>query len=560
MAHANATIDIVAKDRRFLAAMKRIKGALAGVKAGMIRVAAVAAKFAAVGTGAMVATGIAAVKAASDYEETLSKFQTVFGSLSEQAQAWSETQAQAMQRSKTAMLGYMATLQDTFVPFGFARDRAMELSQAVSTLGVDLASFNNTSDDEAIRNLTSALVGNHEAVRRFGVLITQATLDQELMRMGLEGGTKAATEQQKVIARLNLILGMTKDAQGDAIRTSDSFANQMKGLKADILDLAVSIGQKLMPMAKQLVSFVRTMVERMQEVWSAVGDRVIGVVTKIRDAWVKFIRGYITVLSYGMAAIEQWRDTIKAAGAAAVLAVTKFALDTKHWFTVALPAYLKWFGENWTELFYDIGNYVRIVVKNMWDNLKKFFDSVVYAMAGGGWKFEWTALTDGFEATMAELPKIAEREKDAVEEAMEKIIAGSVGRVAARARQIASSILKFYGLDAGGEPGSGPAAPPASGPKLTPFALPAGAAGAPATTAAAAGRSTIGQIESAVAMWRRISSASLGGSSEAKDAARTAKATEKTADEAKQLKEAMQKVADGVMKLVRILPGVGALH
>lgn len=93
--------------------------------------------------------------------------------------------------------------------------------------------------------LTSALVGNHEAVRRFGIVITEATLKQELFRIGVKGNAANASNLAKVIARLNIVMRSTGDAQGDAARTSGSFANQMKALQATLLELRIELGDRV---------------------------------------------------------------------------------------------------------------------------------------------------------------------------------------------------------------------------------------------------------------------------------------------------------------------------
>jgi len=280
MANPSVTIDLVARDKRFNAAMTRLQGVLRNVAARMQRVSQAARRMLLVGGLAM--AGL--LKAASDYEETISKFKAVFKDQSDAAQKWSVDTARVLNRSRTNLLAYMATLQDTFVPFGFARDRAFELSKQITQLGIDLASFNNMADSEAIQLLTSALVGNHEAVRRFGVLITQATLNQKLFQMGIAGGTKAATEQEKVLARIALLLEMTSDAQGDAARTAESFANQLKGLTADVTDLAVALGQIFIPRIGRLLELFRRMTSAAKE-WIAqnvalartLGDVALGV-------------------------------------------------------------------------------------------------------------------------------------------------------------------------------------------------------------------------------------------------------------------------------------------
>jgi TP901 family phage tail tape measure protein len=213
----------------------------------------------------LLAAGAGMVKLASDAEETGSKFDAVFGDLTDSTRDWTKQHADSVNRSRFDLEKYMGTLQDTFVPMGFAREEAAEYSKQITALGIDLASFNNLADDEVIQNLTSAIIGNHQAVAKFGVIINQAALDAELFAMGIEGGARAATEAEKVQARLNIIMASTVDAQGDAARTSDSFANQMRGLQAAFEEVAVELGQQLMPLAKDFIGALRGLVNWFKE-------------------------------------------------------------------------------------------------------------------------------------------------------------------------------------------------------------------------------------------------------------------------------------------------------
>ena len=205
----------------------------------------------------LLGVGAASLKAASDAEETVSKFDAVFGAMAGDARAFAESHAEAVGRSRFDLMDYMSTLQDTFVPMGIARGEAAELSESITRLGIDLASFNNVAEDDAIASLTSALTGNSRAVRRFGVNLNEAALNAELMEMGIEGGTSAATEQQKVMARYNLILKATQDAQGDAVRTSDSFANQLRAVRSQLREVSVEMGQVLIPTASKVIAKVQ---------------------------------------------------------------------------------------------------------------------------------------------------------------------------------------------------------------------------------------------------------------------------------------------------------------
>ena len=201
--------------------------------------------------------GKAAIDLAGDVAEMQSKSAVVFGQFRDQVVADLTEFGSAVGRSSFELEGMASSIQDTFVPMGFARGEAAQLSVELTKLAVDVASFNNASDTDTMEAFQSALVGNHETVRRFGVVITEATLKQELLRMGIKRTGDEVTNAEKVQARLNLITAGTTDAQGDAARTADSYANQTKALGAEISQLALDIGRELLPLATDLVELFR---------------------------------------------------------------------------------------------------------------------------------------------------------------------------------------------------------------------------------------------------------------------------------------------------------------
>tara|TARA_Y100001937_G_scaffold117007_1_gene169748 strand:- start:881 stop:3364 length:2484 start_codon:yes stop_codon:yes gene_type:complete len=191
--------------------------------------------------------GMAAVRFASSVEEMQAKSSVVFGAFTGEVRQALDAFGNEVGRSTFELEGMAASIQDTFVPMGFARGEAAKLSVELTKLAVDVASFNNASDTETMAAFQSALVGNHETVRRFGIVITEATLQQELYRMGITKNAQDVDNATKVQARMNLILAGTTDAQGDAARTSDSFANTSKALKAALDELLVNVVTPLLP-------------------------------------------------------------------------------------------------------------------------------------------------------------------------------------------------------------------------------------------------------------------------------------------------------------------------
>ena len=264
MATKNINIDILAKDKTAQAMQSATVGVNNLKKNVQTSVAHQRRSFMALGgTIKMVLGTLAVIETirfakqmvvlTSSVEEMQAKSSVVFGSFVRSVRAQLSAFGDQVGRSTFELEGMASSIQDTFVPMGFARGEASKLSVQLTKLAVDVASFNNASDTETMMAFQSALVGNHETVRRFGVVITEATLKQELLRMGINKASKDITNAEKVQARLNLIIAGTSDAHGDATRTSGSFANTSKALTAQLQELQVSVMTPLLPVLTDIV-------------------------------------------------------------------------------------------------------------------------------------------------------------------------------------------------------------------------------------------------------------------------------------------------------------------
>lgn len=143
------------------------------------------------------------------------------------------------------------------------------------------------------------------------------------------------------------------------------------------------------------------------------------------------------------------------------LALLGFWNDIEHYATTAVPAWIDWLSDNWASVFVDMGNYVGTVVTNMWENLVNFFGNVASYMMGGEVDFHWTALTDGFEATMADLPEIADRHLTEAERRLKRKSDDLSHQFFSLAADVTEAMREAYGL---GGTGSGP--PDLAGPDI----------------------------------------------------------------------------------------------
>ena len=190
--------------------------------------------------GAIAAFAVAIGKAstaglnfASAIEESQAKSEVVFGRSLPRVREELRRFARDVGRSEHELEGFAATLQDTFVPLGFARDKAADLSLHVTKLATDLASFNNKADADVVRDLQSALVGNYETLKKYGVIINQTTLKQAALSKGITQNINDISQLDKALLILDQVDASTRDAQGDSKRTEDSFANRQKKLGAE---------------------------------------------------------------------------------------------------------------------------------------------------------------------------------------------------------------------------------------------------------------------------------------------------------------------------------------
>jgi hypothetical protein len=217
---------------------------------------AFAAVAAAVGAMA-IKIGTDAVKAASDLSETVSKVNVIFGDTAKDIERFAEGAASALGQTKQQALDAAATFATFGKAAGLSGESLSSFSTDFVTLASDLASFNNTSPEQAINAIGSALRGEAEPLRQYGVLLDDASLRQAALELGIISTTKnALTPQQKVLAAQALIYKQTGTAQGDFERTSDGLANKTRILSAEMENAKVQIGEALLPVVLEIATFI----------------------------------------------------------------------------------------------------------------------------------------------------------------------------------------------------------------------------------------------------------------------------------------------------------------
>jgi hypothetical protein len=198
-----------------------------------------------------------AVTDASSLQESVSKSNVVFGESASSVQAWAKTASSAFGQSNQQALEAAATIGNMFKAMGIADAESANMSKSIVELASDLASFNNTSIDEAIMAINAALRGESEPIRRYGVLLDEATLKADAFAKGIFNGKGTLTPATKALSAYNVILRQTTTAQGDFKRTSDGFANSTRTIQASLADASAGIGQGLLPAIERIAAALK---------------------------------------------------------------------------------------------------------------------------------------------------------------------------------------------------------------------------------------------------------------------------------------------------------------
>ena len=214
-------------------------------------------------TAPIVAGYTLASKYASDYEENLNKIDVAFGSNSQAVKDWANSASKEFGLSKVQATDAASAFGALGKGIGLSEAEAADMSTTLAGLSADLGSYFNVGVEESSKALEGIFTGESEALKKFGVVMTDTNLQKFAEDQGLVW--KEMDQTQKTMLRYQYVLAKTKDAQGDFSRTSDGTANSIKIFKASVQDLATSIGTNLLPIITPIVQKITEWVNKFNE-------------------------------------------------------------------------------------------------------------------------------------------------------------------------------------------------------------------------------------------------------------------------------------------------------
>ena len=251
-----------------------------------------------------------AVAKFNDFYEATDLFHNAMGNLSGEADTLISKMQGLLGVDPTKAMTYMATIQSLGTSFGLTSDKAYILSKNLTQLAYDEGSYWNKDVAETFTAMSSAISGEIEPIRRLGVDLSQARLQQELLALGFNKQVSSLSQADKAVLRYIAIMKQTANVQGNLAQTIQSPANQIKILKAQLDMLAKSVGSLLYPAMKSILPPLIAAVQLIREFveWVA---KLMGVKVVFTD----FTKSVDSVGGIGDAMDDTAKSTKKAAKA-----------------------------------------------------------------------------------------------------------------------------------------------------------------------------------------------------------------------------------------------------
>ena len=280
----------------------------------------------------LVAAGGAAIKFASDFQESMNKVDVAFGNSRKEVKEFAKTTLKEFGIAEGSALDMAALFGDMATSMGLSTNAAAGMSTQLVGLAGDLASFKNIDIEQAQTALAGVFTGETESLKRLGVVMTEVNLKNFAMEQGMNANIKTMSQAEKVALRYEFIMAKTANAQGDFSRTSGGAANQMRIFQESLKELAARFGEIILPAFTKLVTFLNGLIQRFGDLSPTVKKAIL------------IFGGVVAALGPVIAIIGSLLTMAPAIGAALTLMTGPIGLVVAALTAVGVVIYKNWSG------------------------------------------------------------------------------------------------------------------------------------------------------------------------------------------------------------------------
>lgn len=231
----------------------------------------------ALGVMGLVQFGKAALNAASDLQEVQNIVDVSFGEMSGKIESFAQTCIEKFGMSELAAKQTAGSFMAMGKSMGLSLEEASDMSISLTGLTADMASFYNISQDYARVALSAVYTGETETLKRYGIVLTEANLQEYASTLGITQKVKAMSARDKALLRYQYILKATADMQGDFERTSGSWANQTRLLKEQWTVFLNVVGSGLITVLTPLLQMLNNIIAAMTRLARVIGAALVNI-------------------------------------------------------------------------------------------------------------------------------------------------------------------------------------------------------------------------------------------------------------------------------------------
>ncbi|MGL5440793.1 MAG: hypothetical protein ACRDA4_10525 [Filifactoraceae bacterium] len=437
----------------------------------------------------IVGIGVASAMAYSDLNEALSKSQQVFDETADVVKDWSKSLVKSHGVAQGQALATASTYGAMGKSMGLEKDNVDLYAMSLTELASDMSSFHNTRIDIAQTALNSIYTGETESLKQFGIVMTEANLEQFALNQGINKSIDEMSQAEKVQLRYAFVMANSRDVMGDFERTNDGLANKMRILTARIKETAEKIGDKLEPLFTRIVDKTISLTEAIGnlseeqlesiikfagmvavmgpvllvfgKIFSAVGWIVgkfsqLSAAVALAGGWGKYFAPFITFLTgpvgIAIAVItaligtitllynksEKFRETLQNTFGKLMEFLNQIKESCKWiWSLISDEVSVAW-------------DYIYGILTNFWNLLVTFFDTQ-FKIIGDGFSF-WTSLLKGdwegcWNAIKDLVKHILTGIKDwfkNILDIMLKLVGSNYEEFKAKTKELISKLIEFF--------------------------------------------------------------------------------------------------------------------
>lgn len=134
------------------------------------------------------------------------------------------------------------------------------ISKSMTMLAGDISSLFNVDFSTVATNLQSGLIGQSRALYKYGIDITNATLQTYAYKYGIEKAVSEMSQAEKQQLRLLAILDQSKVSWGDLANTINSPSNMIRQFTNNVKEAGMVLGQLFIPVLQKVLPVINGVV------------------------------------------------------------------------------------------------------------------------------------------------------------------------------------------------------------------------------------------------------------------------------------------------------------